>query len=85
MLDLGPHQAFILASYAASFSILGVMILGSWLEWRAARRRLGALEPVAPKHERFYENTTRQNTETEHGFNPIKTTTALERKDEGSP
>jgi heme exporter protein CcmD len=84
MLDLGPHHAFILAAYAASFLILGGLILGSWLEWRAARNRLQALEPVAQKCERFCENNMRQNKETEHGFDPIKTKSALEHKEEAS-
>lgn len=44
MADLGPHAAYILASYAVAGLVFGWMILSSLLANRAAARRLAALE-----------------------------------------
>ena len=44
MADLGPHTAYILASYAVAGLVFGWMIMSSLLANRAAARRLAALE-----------------------------------------
>jgi heme exporter protein D len=44
MIDLGPHAAYIIASFAATGLILGWMIVGSILALSGARRRLARLE-----------------------------------------
>lgn len=41
---LGPHGGFILASYVAVAAILGGLILATWLDHRAQKRALAALE-----------------------------------------
>jgi len=44
MADLGPHAAYILASYAVAGLVFGWMIVSSLAANRAAARRLAALE-----------------------------------------
>lgn len=44
MIDLGPHAAYIIASFAVTGLILGWMIVGSVMALSAARRRLARLE-----------------------------------------
>lgn len=44
MIDLGPYSLYILASYAVTGLVLGVMIGSSVLGARAARRRLARAE-----------------------------------------
>lgn len=44
LLNLGPHAAYILASYAVTGAILGWMIAASLLANRDASRRLQAIE-----------------------------------------
>lgn len=48
MIDLGPHGAFIIASFAVTGIILGWLIAGSLLASRRARLRLERLERRAP-------------------------------------
>lgn len=47
MLELGRHGGFILVSYAVAVVVLGGLLLGTILRYRAARRRLAALEADA--------------------------------------
>lgn len=44
MIDLGPHAAYIIASFAVTGLILGWMIIGSVLALSGARQRLARLE-----------------------------------------
>ena len=44
LVDLGPHAAFILAAYAAALVTLAALVLWVWLDYRAQRRALTALE-----------------------------------------
>jgi heme exporter protein D len=48
MIDLGVHAGYIIASYGVAVVILGGMILGSLLGYRAAAKRLAALEARTP-------------------------------------
>lgn len=41
---MGKHFGFIAGSYAVAAIILGVMIIGAILSYRAARRRLARIE-----------------------------------------
>ena len=43
-MDLGPHGNFIVAAYAAALVILAMLALWVWLDYRAQRRALAALE-----------------------------------------
>jgi heme exporter protein D len=49
---LGPHAAFILASYAATILIIGALTLRTITANRAARRRLAALDAGKGQGER---------------------------------
>ena len=42
--DLGPHAAYIIASYAVAGVVFGWMIAASLIANHAATRRLGAIE-----------------------------------------
>jgi len=44
LVDLGPHAAFILASYGAALVTLAALVLWVWLDYRAQRRALRVLE-----------------------------------------
>ena len=43
-MDLGPHGNFIVAAYAAAAIVLAALVLWVWLDYRAQRRALAALE-----------------------------------------
>jgi len=43
-MDFGPHGNFILAAYAAALIVLAGLVLWVWLDHRAQRRALAALE-----------------------------------------
>jgi heme exporter protein D len=43
-MDLGPHAAFILLSYAAAIVILVILIAWIWCDHRALKRALSGLE-----------------------------------------
>lgn len=43
-MNLGPHGNFILAAYAAALIVLAALVLWVWLDHRAQRRALAALE-----------------------------------------
>lgn len=43
-MDLGPHAAFIWASYGVVTVVLGVLIAGLWLDGRRHLRELALLE-----------------------------------------
>ena len=43
-MDLGPHAIFIWLSYAAVMLVLGLLLLGLWLEGRRQARALADLE-----------------------------------------
>jgi heme exporter protein D len=44
MMNLGPHATFILAAYGAASVALLLLVLWVWLDYRAQRRALDALE-----------------------------------------
>ncbi len=44
MMNLGPHAAFIVASYAAAVAIVGVLVLWVALDRRHLRRTMEELE-----------------------------------------
>lgn len=48
MIDLGPHAAYIIASFAVTAAIFGWMITSSLLAFRHARQRLERLERTLP-------------------------------------
>lgn len=48
--DLGPHAAYIIASYAAAGIVIGWMIAASILANRSAARHLGAIEARSDTH-----------------------------------
>jgi heme exporter protein D len=43
-MGLGPHATFILAAYGAAAVVLTSLVLWVWLDYRAQRRALDALE-----------------------------------------
>jgi heme exporter protein D len=43
-MNLGPHAAFILSAYGAAAAVLLSLVLWVWLDYRAQRRALDALE-----------------------------------------
>ena len=43
-MNLGPHAAFIIASYAAAVAVVAALIAWVFLDFRAQRRALGDLE-----------------------------------------
>jgi heme exporter protein D len=43
-MNLGPHAAFIIASYAAAAAVVGALIAWVIVDFRAQRRALGDLE-----------------------------------------
>ena len=43
-MNLGPHAAFIIASYAAAAAVVAALIAWVVLDFRAQRRALGDLE-----------------------------------------
>jgi heme exporter protein D len=45
---MGGYAAFVWPAYAATAIGLGAMILFTWQSWRAARKRLAALEADKP-------------------------------------
>jgi heme exporter protein D len=53
-MNLGPHADFIIASYAIAAGVVAAMIGWVWLDYRAQRRALRALEDrgVARRSER---------------------------------
>jgi heme exporter protein D len=44
MMSLGPHATFVLAAYGAASVALLLLVLWVWLDYRAQRRALDALE-----------------------------------------
>jgi heme exporter protein D len=42
---LGPHAAFIILSYVAAIAVLGGLTAFTWIDNRARRRELAALDP----------------------------------------
>jgi heme exporter protein D len=57
--NLGPHAAFIVASYAATVVVVAALVAWIALDHRAQKRRLGALEArgVTRRSERAAERT----------------------------
>jgi heme exporter protein D len=43
-MNLGPHAFYIVTSYAAAALALGALILWVWLDYRAQKRALEALD-----------------------------------------
>lgn len=43
-MNLGPHAAFIVASYGAAAVLVAALVLWVWLDFRAQNRALAALE-----------------------------------------
>jgi heme exporter protein D len=43
-MDFGPHATFIVTAYAAAAIVLAALVLWVWLDYRAQRRSLAALE-----------------------------------------
>ena len=43
-MNLGPHAAFIIASYLAAIAVIGALIAWVTLDYRAQKRVLGDLE-----------------------------------------
>ncbi|MBN8533608.1 MAG: heme exporter protein CcmD [Rhizobiales bacterium] len=46
---MGKHFGFIAGSYAVAILVLGVMIVGAVLSYRAAKRRLARAEAARPQ------------------------------------
>jgi len=57
--NLGPHAAFIIAAYAVAALVVGALIAWIVLDYRAQKRRLGALEAhgVTRRSDRSIEKT----------------------------
>jgi heme exporter protein D len=43
-MDFGPHATFIFTAYGSAAIVLAALVLWVWLDYRAQRRALAALE-----------------------------------------